>query len=266
MSTSKLLLGSLKIAMGLLALFTSGCSKEYSGSVLETAQQGFVYDGKGNRLTFTLPEKAIFYTDRSQETVNTTQGNIGLGTDLAELYWSTQYQGAQKYSEGNQDYVRFRFAAKNKKTAVEIEKFRYLWKTLSISWTAPSNSELVSDRSRVALVKEYGESEAASFIAKVSNSRNLVLAGTKELRANSTSGSVSHSSTSSASKSARQLILERAHSLHGRNADVDITSGFYGDAYQVNISDHERFRTWTYAVEVSEKAQKITAWQLTAHN
>jgi len=76
-------------------------------------------------------------------------------------------------------------------------------------------------------------------------------------------GSSDSSTTSSRShKSARQLIRDRAESLYGRDADVTIDSGYAGGAFTVTVS--QNFHTHTYAVEVDESAQKITAWQLTA--
>lgn len=78
------------------------------------------------------------------------------------------------------------------------------------------------------------------------------------------SGGTSGGVTQSANKSGRQLIRDYAEARHGRNADVDIQSGFFGGAYQVTVSDHENFHTYTYAVEVDEKGQRVTAWQLTA--
>jgi hypothetical protein len=54
--------------------------------------------------------------------------------------------------------------------------------------------------------------------------------------------------------SGRQLIMNRAHAQHGRNARVHIDSGFYGGAYQVTV--WEDFHNYTYAVEVNEPAQR----------
>ena len=98
-------------------------------------------------------------------------------------------------------------------------------------------------------------------------------AGKENSASNTSSRSGSSSSSSSAHRSARTLIAERAEALHGRNARVEIESGFYGGAYQVTVhvpitsgiyaGGYDRF---SYTVTVDEPAQEITLWELYDHN
>lgn len=79
--------------------------------------------------------------------------------------------------------------------------------------------------------------------------------------------------THSAKKSARRLIRDYAESLYGRNADIEIQSGFYGGTYQVIVrvpiasgiygGGYDRS---SYTVAVDETAQRIDSWQLYEHN
>jgi hypothetical protein len=92
----------------------------------------------------------------------------------------------------------------------------------------------------------------------------LIIVGVIFGPSHSSNNSSPSSGHSTSNKSARQLIREYAESQHGRRADIDIESGFAGGAYTVTVSDHENFHTYTYAVEVDEAAQRVTAWQLTA--
>ena len=60
-------------------------------------------------------------------------------------------------------------------------------------------------------------------------------------------------------KTVRQLLTERAETLHGRNVRVEVDNGFYGGAYQVTVWTD--YHNYVYAAEVNEQSQKITAWK-----
>ena len=86
-------------------------------------------------------------------------------------------------------------------------------------------------------------------------------------------GGGSSSSHSSSHKSARQLIRDYAQDHYGRNADVEIESGFAGGAFQVTVrtpisggANDGGIQSNSYTVTVDESAQEITSWKMYDHN
>ena len=74
-------------------------------------------------------------------------------------------------------------------------------------------------------------------------------------------------------KSARQLIKDYAADNYGRNADVEIESGFAGGAFQVTVKtpisggvNDGGIQSYSYTVTVDESAQEITSWKMYDHN
>ena len=90
----------------------------------------------------------------------------------------------------------------------------------------------------------------------------LIIIGAIFGPSNFSSNSSPSSGNSTSNKSARQLLTDRAEALYGRNAHVEVDGGFYGGAYTVTIWTDSH--NYTFAAEVDEKAQRVTAWQLTA--
>ena len=96
-------------------------------------------------------------------------------------------------------------------------------------------------------------------------------ANDKETGSGSRGGS--SSSHSSSHKSARQLIRDYAQDHYGRNADVEIDSGFAGGAFQVTVrtpisggANDGGIQSNSYTVTVDEPAQEITSWKMYDHN
>jgi hypothetical protein len=74
-------------------------------------------------------------------------------------------------------------------------------------------------------------------------------------------------------KSAREVIREWAGDRHGRDANVDIQSGFYGGAYQVTVRVQIHggiydggYDRYTYTVFLDESAQRVRSAELVEHN
>lgn len=103
--------------------------------------------------------------------------------------------------------------------------------------------------------------------------------GNSETKASDGSSFISASSQSaqharnSSKKSDQQIIRDWAMNRHGRNANVDIQSGFYGGAYQatVRVQIHGGtydggYDRYTYTILLNKSAQQVTLAELVEHN
>jgi hypothetical protein len=86
-------------------------------------------------------------------------------------------------------------------------------------------------------------------------------------------GQENRSSSSSAHKSARQLIIDYGKAQYGNDADVSAEGPMYGDTYQVLVrkrivggQNDGGVDDFNINAKVNVSAQEVTSWEVVGHN